>query len=69
MASNWSEVFNVQTPDYTSVPFSNQHWNTFIDLTNDCFPDFVITNANGEIEFWIYNSASNKFNFRIYSIT
>lgn len=49
--------------DYSAIAFSNQHWNTFIDLTNDCFPDFVLTNDQNAIEFWIYSSQSKTFLF------
>jgi len=44
---NWNKLFNGN--QNMDVPFSNQHWNSFIDITDDCNPDIVITNANLEI--------------------
>jgi len=39
---NWTSLF---VGGNANVPFSNQHWNSFVDLTGDCFPDLVITNS------------------------
>jgi hypothetical protein len=47
--NNWTTYFS-GSDIYTTLPFSNlYHWNTFIDLTNDCFPDFVLTNQDNQI--------------------
>ena len=38
------------------IAFSDQHWNSFIDLTGDCNPEIVLTSVLREIEFWVYTS-------------
>lgn len=55
--------------DYSTVAFSNQHWNTFVDLTNDCYPDFVLTNDQNALEFWIFNSQTKTFTFSMHKLT
>ena len=43
----WSSLFiDSATNPYSAIPFSTPHWNSFIDLTNDCYPEMVITNNN-----------------------
>lgn len=62
----WGSMFT--GGDYSAVAFSNQHWNTFIDLTNDCYPDFVLTNDQNSLEFWIYNSQTKTYIFSTFHL-
>ena len=63
----WGSMFT--GTDFSAVAFSNQHWNTFVDLTNDCFPDFVLTNDQNALEFWIYNSQTKTYSFSNHQLT
>lgn len=56
----WSNVFAPSNLADQSSPFSDPHWNSFLDLTGDCYSDVVIVNSNKQIEFWI-GEPGNKF--------
>ena len=62
----WKKLFNGN--QNVNVPFSDQHWNSFLDITDDCNPDIVITNDDLQIEFWVYTN-SIGFNLSTASAT
>lgn len=56
VSAAWNSTFQNSNEN---LAFSDQHWNSFVDITGDCSSDIIITNANSQIEFWIYTK--NKF--------
>jgi hypothetical protein len=64
---DWNTLF---TNSSVAVPFSDPHWNSFVDITNDCYADLIITNDQNQIEFWIYQSSISKFSLALlYNVT
>jgi hypothetical protein len=49
---SWNKIFSNAT-QYETIPFSEPHWNSYLDLTGDCRADVVITNNNNQVEYWI----------------
>lgn len=56
----WSNVFASSSVVDQSSPFADPHWNSFLDITGDCYGDVVIVNSNMQIEFWV-GQPGNKF--------
>jgi len=44
----WATIF-VSSTNYATVPFSNPHWNSYLDITGDCQSDIIITDSNNNI--------------------
>ena len=55
----WNSVFSGPS-EYDTLPFADPHWNSYLDVTGDCYGDVVIVNSNNIVEFWIGGSGNFK---------
>ena len=55
----WFSLFNDTA--YEAIPFSNPHWNSFIDITGDCRSDLILCDNDRNIEFWVFNGTKFLF--------